>query len=53
MSGGPHEGAEEQEEEEEDYYADDKFVYEDVADQPSSEDPEQQFLKKHAEETAR
>ena len=30
----------------EDYYADDKFVYEDEAEIPSSEDPEQKFLKK-------
>lgn len=38
----------EEEEEDDDYYADDKFVYEDVAEDPSSEDPEQKFLKQHA-----
>ena len=38
----------EEDEEDDDYYADDKFVYEDVAEDPSSEDPEQKFLKQHA-----
>ena len=37
----------------EEYYADDKFVYEDVAEDLSCEDPEQKFLKEHAEKTAR
>ena len=39
--------------EDEEYYADDKFVYEDVAEDRSSEDPEQKFLKDYAERTAR
>ena len=43
----------EEEEDEDEYYADDKFVYEDVAEDPSSEDAEQKFLKHHAEMTAR
>lgn len=37
----------------EDYYADDKFVYEDIGEDPSSDDPEQKFLKEHALKTAR
>ena len=39
-------------EEDDDYYADDKFIYEDTVEDPSSEDPEQKFLKEHAERTA-
>ena len=44
-----------EEEDEEDYYAEDKFVYEDIAQDgdASSDDPEHQFLKQHAERTAR
>lgn len=41
-----------EDDEEDDYYADDKFVYEDVVEDRSSEDPEQKFLKQHAQKTA-
>jgi len=43
---------EDDDDDEDDYYADDKFVYEDVAEDPSSEDPEQKFLKEHAKRAA-
>jgi len=43
----------EEDDEEEDYFVDDKFVYEDIPEDHSSDDPENKFLKEHAERTAR
>ena len=43
---------EEEEEDDDDYYADEKFVYDDVNEDPSSDDPELKFLKEQEAQSA-